>query len=315
MKTSTILVKAINDEPGYSINDSVILDYFGLFNVINNIKKKKRRKPSRKEIDKIQNTIIGIYTGLIKYKGVTDTLLDKCFWTNRLDELIHAKYKYCKSGYYNDFVKMDIKIGPTPLLGQYDPETKEKLNYEDFDILDDDHCPNCLRKGYITEHNNRINGPPDCANCYVMMCKLCCYEKRSYFYCWDCYPCGTLKENIQNKISRHKLYDKQHFDLVGNITTNDVIEMLRKQNSRCWVCNDIVLTVKWKPYCCYQFSIDRIDDRKPHDKDNCQISCYYCNCRHHENFNQPYKVCSQGCHTIKKDIIERTQKILNLKSS
>lgn len=320
MKTSTILVKAIKKEQDFKITNSVIFDYFGMGRIASDIKQGKRSKPTAEEFDKIQGTIEGIYVGLIKYKGVTDILLDKCFWTNRLDELIHAKYKHWKSGYYNDFVKMGIK------LGQYDPETKEKLHdYEDFDILNDDHCPNCLREGYITKCNglicqkeDDINGPPDCAKCKVMLCRLCCHsdnEDYACFYCLDCRPCGTLKQNIQRKISGHKAYDKQRFDLAGDITTDDVIEMLRKQNSRCWVCNDIVLTVKWKPYCCYQFSIDRIDNTKPHDKDNYQISCYYCNCRHNPNFNQPHKICSQGCHTKKRDIVERSQKILSLKRS
>lgn len=323
MKTSTILVKAIKNESDYKLTYPVFVDYFGLTNIGKDVREGKRAKITEKDFDKINGTIQGIYKDLILYKGVTEKLLEKCFWTNRLDELIHTKYKHHKSAYYKDFCKMNIKLGPTPLLGQYDPETNDKLyDYEYFDILDDNHCPNCLCEGYITEQNCNFgpvdcgSGPVDCVKCGIILCKLCSSRgKDQHFYCWGCFPCGTLEENIQRKISTYQAFDRQKFKLTGNIAVKDVIELLGKQNSRCWVCGDIVLVLKFKPYCCYQFSIDRIDNTKPHDKDNCLISCYYCNCRHHENFNQPNKVCSQNCHNIKRNIIKRSEKLSQLLKS
>lgn len=42
---------------------------------------------------------------------------------------------------------------------------------------------------------------------------------------------------------------------------------------------------------------------KPHDRNNILISCYYCNCRHHPEFNQLNKLCNSKCHIIKKENI------------
>lgn len=54
--------------------------------------------------------------------------------------------------------------------------------------------------------------------------------------------------------------------------------------------------------CCYQWSIDRLDNSLPHNRDNILISCYYCNCRRHPEFKQEFKICSSRCHMIKRDI-------------
>ena len=54
----------------------VIADYFG---------------NAETEIDLI--IVLGIYKGLVKYKSVNLELLNNCFHSNRLDELVHARYK------------------------------------------------------------------------------------------------------------------------------------------------------------------------------------------------------------------------------
>ena len=92
--------------------------------------------------------------------------------------------------------------------------------------------------------------------------------------------------------------------------------LMLKQNLKCYVCDDLVLTTNWRSHCCYQFSVDRIDDNKPHDRNNILLSCYYCNCRIHSLFDQQNKVWKRGCHNenkpniptkydIDKEIIER----------
>ena len=63
----------------------------------------------------------------------------------------------------------------------------------------------------------------------------------------------------------------------------------KEQNNKCYICNDIVLTHSYVPYCCYKFSIDRLDNLKPHDLDNVKISCYYCNCKNHILYNKHEK--------------------------
>jgi len=51
----------------------------------------------------------------------------------------------------------------------------------------------------------------------------------------------------------------------------------------------------YKPYCCYQFSIDRINNTLPHNN-NILIICYYCNYKHHKQFTQLHKKCNAECH-------------------
>tara|TARA_Y100000389_G_C17348422_1_gene457103 strand:- start:154 stop:876 length:723 start_codon:yes stop_codon:yes gene_type:complete len=113
---------------------------------------------------------------------------------------------------------------------------------------------------------------------------------------------------ISSKISQHKEYDKKRFGIIGNIKKEDVIDLLDKQQFRCYVCDDIVLTYNWKPRCLYQFSLDRIDNSLPHNRDNVLISCYYCNCikymtnRTECSENTKHKICDNNCHCDKRQI-------------
>ena len=85
-----------------------------------------------------------VYLGLVKYKGVSADLLHKCFLANRLDELIHKKFRYNKTDYDKMFAKRNLQIGQTNLLDGSD---------HSFPILDDDHCPYCSSIGYLTNTN------------------------------------------------------------------------------------------------------------------------------------------------------------------
>ena len=124
-----------------------IIDYFGDFT-------DKKTLP----------LLFGVYQGLIKYKNVTSDLLHMCFLSNRLDELIHKKFTHKPSGYYQKFKDQNLIIGNTNLLN-----TKNKKTFE---IYDDDYCPYCNTKGFLT-NNNTLN--IDCTECYKFLCKKCAY--------------------------------------------------------------------------------------------------------------------------------------------
>ena len=64
--------------------------------------------------------VFGIYQGLVKYRGVDEQLLHKCFMANRLDELIHKKYNYKSPGYYELFKQKNLQIGRNNLLTEVD---------------------------------------------------------------------------------------------------------------------------------------------------------------------------------------------------
>ena len=57
---------------------------------------------------------LGLYQGMIKIKGMNKDIVEKAFWNNQLDKLIHDSYKQYerkgqKSGYYKCFVKKILK--------------------------------------------------------------------------------------------------------------------------------------------------------------------------------------------------------------
>jgi hypothetical protein len=114
-----------------------------------------------------------------------------------------------------------------------------------------------------------------------------------------------LINNIKRKLLSCKNRDIKQLKLKGNASPDDILQLLEKQHNTCYVCNEEVLTLNWKNRCLYQFSIDRIDESFPHDRNNVLISCYFCNCRH--RIDEEYKICTAGCHTEPKDIIWRNQ--------
>lgn len=279
-----------HDKP---ISLSVLHDYFGIDNLNNS--------------DNI-NIIYGIYAGLIKYKSVNKELFENCFITNRLDELIHVKYTFRKSSYYDMFCEKRIKIGNTyfNLKTNEENDTIEDIEY--LPITTDDYCPTCNIAGYVTKNNYDTNCPPDCFKCFKFVCKLCSnFDEDNYSRI--CYMCESpnIKIAILNKIRSYQKSDKNKFGYSGNIRLEDVTELLNKQKFRCYVCDDIVLTFGYKPRCFYQFSVDRIDNSLPHNRNNILISCYYCNCIDYLtnldcNDNTKHKICNNLCHSEKRNI-------------
>lgn len=304
-KTVDLLFETILNDT--IIHPAVIVDYFGIHNSDDNY-----------------STIFGIYEGLIKYKGVSKVLLENCYKTNRLDELIHKKYTYHKSKYYTEFVNKNIKIGETYLnLEVEDNEEDSRID----EILTDDYCSSCNTIGYITKKNYKIlypsssscekcPAPPDCFNCGNIICKMCSnYDKtEEAFICYKCENPNIIS-SINSKIREYNRTDVEKFGVIGNVRKEDVIALLNKQKFRCYVCDDVVLTFGWKPYCLYQFSVDRIDNSLPHNRDNILISCYYCNCIGYLTDilgcqdNTKHKICINYCHCEKRDIVIKREEV------
>ncbi len=107
------------------------------------------------------------------------------------------------------------------------------------------------------------------------------------------------EKNIKKKISNCLQSDnKKKFEISGDeyITVEDIDDFLVMQSYTCKKCGDRVLTEGYKPYCCNQFSIDRINNSLPHNKDNVVISCYFCNCKGHPLYDKDVKHCDiNGC--------------------
>lgn len=97
---------------------------------------------------------------------------------------------------------------------------------------------------------------------------------------------------IKKKIKSYTTTDLKKRGGAGDLTLERVWELLLKQNFRCYNCGHRVLLFGYGKNCCYQFSVDRIDNSRPHDCDNVLISCYYCNCVHVQRYELKFKICT-----------------------
>ena len=118
---------------------------------------------------------------------------------------------------------------------------------------------------------------------------------------------NEFKNKCMAKIYRYRKTDKSRWGISGDISVKDIEELLVKQNNTCYVCKEPVLLDSWIPFCLYQFSIDRINEHLPHDRDNFLISCYHCNCTYYSREDAEKKICIHGCHTEEK-VFKSTRK-------
>ena len=210
--------------------------------------------------------ILAVYKGLY-IMDVSHTELHRCFQRNKLDELIHTKYSLRKSGYYKDFCKENIVIGQT-----YFPDENDNNRMTGIFIYDNIQPP---------YHRGQINIPLE-------------------------YTLGDQDIIIETKLKGYKRQDEAACRVITNdfITASDVKKLLYKQENKCYICTDTVLTDTWEDRCLYQFTLDRIDNNIAHVNTNCLIACYYCNCfaERPDDTNISYKLCPTGCHTIKRNI-------------
>lgn len=232
--------------------------------------------------------ILQLFKSLCWY--IPTELIEKCCKNNRLQELIEKK------------IPDHYSWEEIPNLDQLMRKGVSGLNMK-FDISDYDHCPNCETKGYKTERGYQTETGDeliDCPFCFHFMCRRCVMPHDKIFprslreqlenecntpLCKKCYT-------ILHKITNYKANDQKRFHHEGNIDIDHVLKLLIQQDHKCFLCHVDLLVMFYKPYCSYQFSIDRIDNTKPHDKDNVRITCYDCNCNIHSEF----QYCPQKCH-------------------
>lgn len=242
-----------------------------------------------------------IYKFLIQYQLVDKNLLHNCFLTNRLDELIIKKFEHISNKNTYKYFQNIYKIGST-YIGY--------SNVENLTIYNDN-CPHCSSIGFFTQLNWNLGDNffgADCEFCCKKICKICgCYNDK--ISNWNCYECdnSSLEKNIKNKLNVLLAKDFNNFGIRGNLIYSDVKKLLNKQKFKCYICDDMLICHNWDSRCLYQFSIDRLDNSLPHNKNNCLISCYFCNCRFHPHFNHQFKTCDGTCHNENR-IINITKK-------
>lgn len=233
-----------------------------------------------KKMEKDSNNTIGMFLGV--YKGLY--LMDipwqeihRCFLNNKLDDLIHIKYSLISNSYYKKFSESKIKIGNT-FFDFFNEEKKTERVPFIFDTIQPPY--------HYYSTKTRIVQKSLSDN--------------------DC--------NFTHKIEEYKLQDKESGKQITDdyVTVTDIKNLLLKQENKCYVCADQVITCEWQPYCLYQFTLDRIDNKLPHIKNNVLICCLYCNCYAWQKNKGDvclYKLCTNGCHKIKREITRRRNKI------
>ena len=244
-------------------------------------------------VDDTITLFMGLYKGLY-LMGVTHTEIHRCFKRNKLDELIHKKYIVRKSGYYKDFCERNIKIGKTYCDDSESDNDREPFIFSTIQPL----------YSFDSPIMNSV------------------YDKVSQI------SQGTLDEVILRKLNEYKIQDKNNKKVISSndVSIEDIKKLMVKQENKCYICGDVVITSYWQPNCLYQFTLDRIDNKLPHNRNNVLICCYYCNCYgwqytysqqsddndydndSDEDDNEDivnlhrYKLCPNACHTIKRTI-------------
>ena len=111
-----------------------------------------------------RNSLFWVSTRVCLNAGVDSDLLHNCLLTGRLNELVHKKYKFGKTGYYEQFCTLGIDL---------DKHYLKNDSVEPLPIYDNDHCESCNTEGYITLGYREIESAPYCAKCFKLMCVNC----------------------------------------------------------------------------------------------------------------------------------------------
>lgn len=110
-----------------------------------------------------------------------------------------------------------------------------------------------------------------------------------------------LKQKINNKLGSYNIRDKQKkllFPLenegLSTIKLNDAINIVKNlDNNLCCGCGCEMLFYNYMPFCVYQFSFDRIDNKKIHSINNLRVICWNCNSMHLGAIKYG---CTNKCH-------------------
>ena len=92
---------------------------------------------------------------------------------------------------------------------------------------------------------------------------------------------NEIKAKIQNKINGHLIYDKlKKHSIQDYVDVAWVLKSIENNGAKCAHCQD-VMEIDYEPNSEKQFSINRIDNKKGHVKNNCNIVCLKCNVSNH----------------------------------
>jgi hypothetical protein len=108
-----------------------------------------------------------------------------------------------------------------------------------------------------------------------------------------------VKKQIMMKLYSYRILDKKKFGIAGDLTFEDIQELFKRQEGKCYVCEDLLLASGFQKLCKYQISVDRLNNSLPHERTNVLLSCYYCNCAEYNGWTE--KCCE--CHPEPREIV------------
>jgi hypothetical protein len=100
-----------------------------------------------------------------------------------------------------------------------------------------------------------------------------------------------VKKQIMMKLYTYRQSDKKNFGIAGDLTFEDIQDLFKRQEGKCYVCKDLLLASGFQKLCKYQISVDRLNNALPHERTNVLLSCYYCNCAEHNGWIEKYCEC------------------------
>ena len=118
-------------------------------------------------------------------------------------------------------------------------------------------------------------------------------------------------KKFTNKLGGYRKTDKYkkekyplENDNLKTINKKDAIKLVNDLDTElCYGCGCKILFCNYTPFCVYQFSFDRINNKKIHSIDNLKIVCWNCNS---VKYGAIKCSCSRGCHINLKNDNKRT---------
>jgi hypothetical protein len=120
----------------------------------------------------------------------------------------------------------------------------------------------------------------------------------------------AFSQKFYNKLRDYRRVDKHKKETfpienegLKTINLKEAIQMVHDLATvTCHGCNCNILFCDYEPYCVYQFSFDRIDNKRIHSKDNLKIVCWNCNS---SGYGSIKLSCSTNCHINATNLQDR----------
>lgn len=108
--------------------------------------------------------------------------------------------------------------------------------------------------------------------------------------------CLTAKQStwitreLERKLEGYLKQDKRKNRYITNrMSLSQLCDTFQKEDYRCHYCREILSVIHRDTRSPTQWSLDRIDNDKPHDTDNVVLACYACNIRRRRRSYHKFK--------------------------